>query len=364
MNRLLITILAAAAGARGATVAADSSRGEQLFETLSCIQCHSVNGKGGKVGPDLGRRIDRGFRPSTLASTMWNHAPAMWAAMRERDIRAGDLNEQAAADLFAYFYAARFFEAPGDAGRGKALFKDRSCAVCHGLTAATKAGIQPVNQWTALADPIDLTQAMWNHSPHMAVEGQLAQISWPKLTGQDLTDLLVYLRSVSPASQKPAVFGITAANNGESIFKAKQCEQCHSSYAALSAQVKDLTLTEIAAAMWNHPSKTPSPPARFEAGEMRDLLSDLWAKQFFQDAGGAGKGKHVFTAKRCASCHNDPSSGAPKLAGRSFTSSAMVSALWHHGPRMLERMKSKNIAWPRFDGHEMSDLIAYLNSAK
>jgi hypothetical protein len=50
---------------------------------------------------------------------MWNHAPGMWAAMRDRDIRAGDLNEQAAADLFAFFYSARFFEKPGDAGRGK-----------------------------------------------------------------------------------------------------------------------------------------------------------------------------------------------------------------------------------------------------
>ena len=34
----------------------------------------------------------------------------------------GDLNEQAAADLFAYFYSARFFEMPGDAARGKRAF--------------------------------------------------------------------------------------------------------------------------------------------------------------------------------------------------------------------------------------------------
>ena len=54
---------------------------------------------------------------------MWNHAPTMWAAMRAREIQAGDSNPQSAADLFAYFYAARFFEKPGDAGRGKALFR-------------------------------------------------------------------------------------------------------------------------------------------------------------------------------------------------------------------------------------------------
>jgi hypothetical protein len=39
----------------------------------------------------------------------------------------------------------------------------------------------------------------------------------------------------------------------------------------------------------------------------------------------------------------------------------MVSALWRHGPRMLEQMKQKGVAWPRFQTKEMSDLIAYLN---
>jgi len=41
-----------------------------------------------------------------------------------------------------------------------------------------------------------------------------------------------------------------------------------------------------------------------------------------------------------------------------------VAVLWHHGPRMQETMRAKNIAWPRFDGTEMADLIAFLNSAE
>ncbi len=40
----------------------------------------------------------------------------------------------------------------------------------------------------------------------------------------------------------------------------------------------------------------------------------------------------------------------------------MVSVLWRHGPRMLDQMKTKGLAWPRFDGAQMADLIAYLNS--
>jgi hypothetical protein len=31
---------------------------------------------------------------------------------------------------------------------------------------------------------------------------------------------------------------------------------------------------------------------------------------------------------------------------------------------MLDQMKAKGIEWPRFDGVQMADLIAYLNSTK
>src|ERR1700726_811177 len=99
MIRTVLMLFTSLAAAGAATMAADSTRGERLFKTLSCIECHSVNGAGGHIAPDLGRRIDRNFTSASLASTMWNHAPAMWAAMREREIRSGDLDEQAAADL-------------------------------------------------------------------------------------------------------------------------------------------------------------------------------------------------------------------------------------------------------------------------
>jgi hypothetical protein len=40
----------------------------------------------------------------------------------------------------------------------------------------------------------------------------------------------------------------------------------------------------------------------------------------------------------------------------------MVAALWSHGPKMLDLMAQKKIAWPRFSAREMADLIAYLNA--
>ena len=97
MNRISFVLLVSAVVARAAGFTADSARGERLFQTLSCIQCHSVGGSGGSSAPDLGRTEDRGFTPASLAATMWNHAPAMWASMREHQIVAGELDGSPAA---------------------------------------------------------------------------------------------------------------------------------------------------------------------------------------------------------------------------------------------------------------------------
>jgi hypothetical protein len=40
----------------------------------------------------------------------------------------------------------------------------------------------------------------------------------------------------------------------------------------------------------------------------------------------------------------------------------MMTVLWQHGPRMLERMRESKLEWPRFTAAQMTDLIAYLNT--
>jgi cytochrome c2 len=369
MIRKLAILWAASAGLEAATIAADSTRGARLFEALSCVQCHSIGGKGGTLGPDLGRLVDRNFTPARLAATMWNHAPAMWASMQERDIRAGDLDEQAAADLFAYFYATRFFERPGDAGRGKRTFADRGCASCHGLSNVIRPVVKPVAQWEVLTDPVVLAEVMWNHRSLMLEESGVNRIRWPEVSAQDLADILVYLRNLPSPPSKPAVFRIGAGSDGAAVFTSKGCSGCHQSGSALANRVKGKTLTEIAAALWNHAPRMAAAggkPVKLESGEMRELLSYLWAEQFFEDSGNPAAGRRVFSAKRCATCHEDASTGAPKLAGaeKSFSGANMVSVLWHHGPRMLDQMRAKGISWPRFERDQMSDLIAFLNSSK
>lgn len=364
MKRLII-FLAISIIARGTDYLADSVRGRQLFESLSCVQCHSVNGTGGSIGPDLGRIVDRGFTPSSLAATMWNHAPTMWEAMRQQNVRAGVMTEKDAANLFAYFYSTRFFEGPGDAARGKRAFASRGCSNCHGLREALLPRVKPVSQWESLADPITMTEAMWNHAPTMLAETQLKHQPFPQLTARDLSDIMVYLRNLPFPPSQPPVFQIGSDADGEAVFKARGCAGCHPSVSELSARTQGKTLTEVAAVMWNHEpimSKAGATPTKFAPDEMRDLLGYLWAQQFFQDGGIPAAGRKVFVSKRCASCH-EAAGNAPKLAG-GFNGSSMVSALWHHGPSMLSQMRKDGIQWPRFEGSQMADLIAYLNAKK
>jgi len=365
-TRALLLSLASACAACAAGFTADSVRGERLFQSLACIQCHSVGGAGGTTAPDLGRIMDRGFTPASLAATMWNHAPTMWASMRQHQIAAGELDTQGAQDLMAFFYSARFFEQPGDAGRGKRAFKSLGCAGCHGLTQAVNPKAKPVNQWQALADPLALVDAMWNHRAEMQAESAAKRAAPPQLNVQDLTDMLVYLRNLPETRAKTGLFHIEVAGTDQPVFQSAGCAKCHQTVEALADRVKGKTLTEIAVDMWNHGPRMAAAGASaapLAPGEMQALVSSFWAVKFFEAAGRPAAGSRVFAGKNCATCHNDASSGAPHLpgAGHEFSGAAMVSVLWKHGPDMLDRMKTKGIAWPRFEGAQMADLIAYLN---
>ena len=364
MKRLAFSIVVTTALAQAAVTGADSTRGAELFTSLRCVGCHSINGQGGKAAPDLGVTIDRGFTPASLAATMWNHAPTMWGAMRSQGIQAGKLDAQGAADLIAFFYSRRYFDKPGDAARGKAAFASKHCADCHGIADSKNPDAKPVMQWHALGRPIELANAMWNHATQMKQQFAAKHITWPDLTSQNLTDMLVYLRNLPPTRSITAGFEVNAGGDGAQLFQAKGCADCHKDAMALEPRLKDQNLTDIAVDLWNHAPKMPAQTPPLDLEEMRSIVSYFWARNFFVDSGNAAAGSRVFTTKRCIVCHSDASSGAPGLpaAGRTFDGPSMISVLWSHGPQMMQSMNSKNITWPRFQAVDMSNLIAFLNS--
>ncbi len=346
-----------------ADVSADSARGAEVFALQGCVNCHALNGVGPSIGPDLGRVVDRGYTPASLAATMWNHAPAMWGEIRLRSVARPALDEQQAADLFAYFYSLRFFEQPGDAARGKTLFNARKCAECHGLNTAKTSDAEPLIRWTDPDDPPALVETMWNHSTAMRAQMEQRKIRLPQLSGQDLADLLVYVRSVQGAARRRAVFHTGTPEAGKLLFESKTCAQCHDAETGFySIGLRHETLTDIAADMWNH-GRDMNLHQTFAPGEMREIAEYIWSRRLLESSSTKHSGANVFALKRCSACHDDPKSGAPSLAagGRFFSSATMVSVLTRHGPAMLDSMRAKNLAWPHFSEGEMADLINYLN---
>lgn len=361
--RALAAVALLSGGAIAADIAGEAKRGEQLFQTQQCVRCHSVNGRGGSFAPDLARRIDRNYSPTVLASLMWNHAPEMWSAMKRENLPLPKLSAEQAADLFAFFVSARYFERPGDAGRGKQLFAAKRCADCHGIADA-KAGAPPVAKWESLADPLVLAQQMWNHGTAMKEAQAQKGIARPTLSAQELTDVLVYLQNLPETRKLAGNFSFPPSDNGARLFQSKGCTGCHTGKLALESRLRNQTLTGIAAAMWNHQPSMKQPSPQFSQEEMRQIIGHVWMRQYLQGDGDAARGKKVFEEKNCAKCHNDASSGAPRLArGKdAYSGVAMVTALWGHGPRMLEMMAQKKLEWPRFTARQMGDLIAHLNS--
>ena len=122
------------------------------------------------------------------------------ARRREQGVAVPAMDEQQAADLFVFFYAAGYFETPGDARRGKQLFLARRCGQCHGIDSPVRAGIRPVAEWDSIWDPIALAQQMWNHSSEMARALHRSKVPYPLLSAQELTDLLAWLRASRPPS--------------------------------------------------------------------------------------------------------------------------------------------------------------------
>lgn len=352
------TITAAALAAAVPSLNGDATRGAALFQSKNCVTCHSVGGQGATTAPDLGKHGGgAGFTPSSMAAMLWNHAPRMWGALAKSSVKV-ELTPQDSADMFAYFYAARYMDPPGDAARGKLVFVSKRCAQCHALDgAAGKRGLK----WETLADPIELARGMWNHASAMRAEMEKKGVKFPTLTAGEMNDLLIYLRAQPQARKNKPVFQPASAETGEMLFQAKGCAGCHQGARTLAKRVALRPVSEFSAAMWNH-SNMLKQPVELNPEEMKRLVGYLWSLQFAATGGDAGRGAKVFASKDCASCHtNGP---GPKIAGAIPDAYTLIGSLTQHAPGMIQKMEASKKAWPEIKDGEMEDLLAYLKTGK
>ena len=167
--------------------------GGRLFAEKRCAECHSVGGRGGRVGPDLG---ERAVRKSTIdfAAEMWNKAPRMLAEMKPRGITTPQLRAEEMADLIGYLHSVRYFAEPGNIQRGYAVATAKGCLTCHAL--AGERG-KPASDLTRvrLATPAAVVAALWNHAVVTAPAPGGGKLAWPEFRPDEMADLSALLTS-------------------------------------------------------------------------------------------------------------------------------------------------------------------------
>lgn len=345
--------------AHASVPAGDAASGALHFKTLGCISCHAVNGEGGRSAPDLARGISRSYTPDDLAAAFWNHAPVMWPAMAGKTMPK--MREDQAADMFAFFYAARFFDAKGDPVRGKKLYVEKGCAGCHNLSSANAAGGRPVINWESVADPVELARQMWNHAPSMRAAMAKTNKPIPKLSSTDINDITDYLRNLPQTKGIHPQATFASAQTGEKLFELKGCAGCHSGENSLTRATGFRSANDVAAAMWNHAALMKvSSPLRPE--EMTRIAGYVWSLQFGLPTGNVESGRRLWESKGCSGCH----AGQPpaSVTGSEGNAYCMVAATWNHGPQMAEKIKANRSSWPKLNGEEMTNLLTWLGTIR
>jgi len=278
------------------------------------------------------------------------------------------LDEQAAADIFAYFYAVRFFltsrETPPAAKR-LFLFQNIARSAME-LTLPKWADGQPVIQWQTLGHPILLAEAMWNHAANMrqAFAQQKDFLAGDLRAGPDRHAGL-FAQSPGDATVGRARLETAAGEEGRSAVPTERLRQAAIQESSnWRRALKGQTLTENRggyvgprARKWR--SLRPS----WSRARLRQIVSYLWTQSIFQDIGNPVEGRKVFASKNCTTCHNDASSGEPSFAspaGEPFPLFPWFLLFWRHGPRMLQEMEAKHLAWAKFHGAAdvRSDLVS------
>jgi len=192
----IVAIAKDGAGETAQVIPGTPARGEKLFSEKRCIVCHSVGGKGGKVGPELGQPRHH-LSLTRFVALMWNHGPTMWARMKERGIEVPRLRGQEMADILAYLSVSHYFDQHASAARGQQLVQTKRCLTCHSVRG--KGGKLSADFATSkwVGSSAGLLAGMWNHSRYMEAQAQKQDIPWPVLTGQELADIAQYVQSLA-----------------------------------------------------------------------------------------------------------------------------------------------------------------------
>ncbi len=169
----------------------NADHGQKIFTDKGCVKCHAIFGKGGKDAPDLGKSVSQA-NVTALITRMWNHAGQMREMFQQKKLGWPYFTETEMNDLIVFLYSLNYEDKPGDPEKGEALFRKNQCVDCHFKSDVDK---QKIVGDIKSADPILFATHLWNHIPAMEAAMVTQGVPWPEMNGQQLRDVLAYLKS-------------------------------------------------------------------------------------------------------------------------------------------------------------------------
>lgn len=267
--------------------------------------------------------------------------------------------------------------ADGNPFRGREIFQDKGCSRCHSVWG--HGGTLGPEITVAVAGKTwdELVGDFWNHTPRMIGEGNERGYPWPTLDREEMADLLSYLYYLRLFDEPGDPV------RGSDAYARLQCASCHALGghgggigSALDRFGVYPSPLPLAQAMWNagprmqpEQLRTGTPIPQFTGHEMANLQAYIRAEGRrqgrdveLQPLPSPVRGAAVYRDKRCDSCHGQSEGGAPDItrSALSKTASEIAGLLWNHSYAMGAEMAARGVPFPRFEGTELSDLIAHL----
>ena len=172
----------------------DAARGSRVFASKQCASCHRPSGQSG-VGPAL-ERLRHPQGAYELAGRLWNHAPAMFTGLTQERLEWPRINAAEMADLMAYLGADPTRDPAPDLVKGRRALVAKGCLKCHAFRGeGGRIGPDLAEGRERYAPPATWAAAVWRHTPRMAAVAIQREVLYPRFSGDEMVDLLGFLRS-------------------------------------------------------------------------------------------------------------------------------------------------------------------------
>jgi cytochrome c2 len=166
------------------------------------------------------------------------------------------------------------------------------------------------------------------------------------------------------------------------FFEKRGCAHCHSVNGSGGKLAADLgfarapqaTLNQLVTAMWNHAPRMWERMRKERIAypglcneEMAHLFAFLYTARYVDEPGDVPRGHRLFHIKSCVRCHSVRKIGGtagPDLAAVPGINTPIrwAQAMWNHAPAMEAGVQKQHLSWPKFEGREMNDLLAYVQN--